>query len=95
MDNDKNWEGLLNDGYVSGYDFCIKFLRDGVYVNDMELRVSTDSLVSLCALILSRQLFKGKFNVFQEGFLNDLKEAVGEVLKLYSTHTSQNHRNFS
>lgn len=82
-------------------DICIKFFPNGVHIKSLDPdinteKVSIDSLVNFCTIVLSRELFRGKFNVFQEAFSNDLKEAVGEVLKIYKMRTSpKNHRNFS
>jgi len=53
--------------------------RYGSYPNEVTMK----DIVELCATLLSKQLFKDKFNVFKSVFEDDLIIAIEKVLKFY------------
>jgi len=57
---------------------------------------TTREVVELCVTLLSKHLFKNKFNVFKAVFEKDLVTAIEGVLGFHGMRTSKkNHRKFS
>lgn len=57
---------------------------------------TTKEIVELCVTLLSKHLFRNKFNVFSDVFEKDLMTAIEGVLRFHGMRTSKkNHRKFS
>jgi len=57
---------------------------------------TTKEIVELCVTLLSKHLFKNKFNVFKAVFEKDLMTSIERVLGFHGMRTSKkNHRKFS
>ena len=69
-------------------DLIISLSQDGIIITKDRYRswpktVSMKDVVEVCATLLSRHLFKNKFEVFKSVLEDDLIEAIGKVLKFY------------